>query len=662
MSGLNQAQDEAVKTLKGPLLVLAGAGTGKTRVVTFRIANLIKNGTKPSRILGVTFTNKAAQEMKERIAVLQGKKRKSDRPMISTFHSLCVKILRRRITALGYPPKYSIIDRSEQESVAKSILREIRIDDSTVKPTELLWKISGWKSKSVRPGQAESIAETDKEHICAMAYRRYQRQIKLRGAVDFDDLLLLTEELFQNHEEIRCEEAAQFDHILIDEYQDTNESQYQIVKGLAREHRNLCVVGDDDQSIYAWRGAEVEHILSFDKDWPDAKVVRLEENYRSTSAILTLANRLIRFNKTRFDKELKPARLGGINPPVFQFPNEAKEASEVVFSIRRRLEDPEVEPRDIAILFRTNEQPRPFEIELRKAKIPYVVLGSQSFFDRKEVRDLMAYLKLCDSPFDDVSLLRVINTPRRGISDKVIETIVAHSIANSQNVWKSVLDVDSISGINEKAKGAIGRFAGMINRFRSRSKSEPLVNVARDLVGDINYRAELQRVYPTVEEQDAKMNSVEEVINSLGSYLEENKDASLNEFLQDAAIDDKEMDNDKDKKLARNSVALLTLHSAKGLEYPEVYMVGLEEGILPHRRSVEADGDAIDEERRLCYVGITRAQERLTLSLSLSRMKWGKPRETHPSRFLFEMIGKADNPHEIASRNRTRAPNRRPVR
>lgn len=657
MAGLNPSQQKAVSTLSGPLLVLAGAGTGKTRVVTYRIANLIKNGIKPERILGVTFTNKAAQEMKERIEGLLGKRRATQRPEISTFHSLCVKILRRQITHLGYPANYSILDRGEQESIAKSVLREIRVSDAQIKPSELLWRISSWKSKSIRPSKAATTAETDKEHFCAMAYRRYQRHIKDRGAVDFDDLLLLTEELFGEHDEIRDEEASRFDHILIDEYQDTNQSQYQIVKALARGHRNLCVVGDDDQSIYAWRGAEVQHILSFDKDWPDAEVVRLQDNYRSTGSILKLANTLIEFNKLRFDKVLKAARPGGMEPPIHQFPNETKEAEETVRSIRNRLSQPGVEPRDIAILFRTNEQPRAFEVELRKAKIPYVLLGGQSFFDRKEVRDIMAYLKIVVNPDDDVSLLRVLNTPRRGVGSKVIDALVADGNKTRRSVWKSMKDCEQIPGVSSKAQDVLHRFVSMIERFQQK-QDQDLAEVARQMIAEVNYRAELQRLYTTEEEQELKMQSVEEVVNALASYCQQKQSPSLGEFLQDAAIEDRDFDNDKEKKLQRNSVALLTLHSAKGLEYPEVYMVGMEEGILPHRRSVEDEiGESIDEERRLCYVGITRAQERLTLSLSLTRMKWGKPRESNPSRFLFEMIGKADNPNAYSKRKQGKSKN-----
>lgn len=603
--------------------------------------------------------------MRDRIVDLLGtggrskrkKKEKTDpdRPEISTFHSLCVRILRRQITRLGYPANYSILDRGEQESIARSVLREIRVSDTQIKPSDLLWRISSWKSRGVRPKAASAIAETDKEHLCAMAYRRYQAQIKSRGAVDFDDLLLLTEELFREFPEIREQEASRFDHIQIDEYQDTNQSQYEIVKAMASGHRNLCVVGDDDQSIYAWRGAEVEHILSFQQDWPDAKVVRLEENYRSTEKILKLANTLIAFNRVRHEKTLKAARPGGLDPPIYQYPNETKEAEETVRSISNRLAQPGIEPRDIAILFRTNEQPRPFEVELRKANIPYVLLGGQSFFDRKEVRDIMAYLKVIDRPEDEVSLLRIVNTPRRSIGPKVIESIMAHALANKHSVWMSMQSIESVPGVAKNAQGAVSRFVNLVRKYQSKFRSQSAASATQELIQEINYQAELQRLYPTSEEQQVRMNSVEEVVNALASWSADRPNGKLVEFLQEAAIEDRDFDNDKDKKLQRNSVALLTMHSAKGLEYPEVYMVGLEEGILPHRRSIDEETrEAIDEERRLCYVGVTRAQERLTLSLSLTRMKWGRPRECFPSRFLFEMIGKADNPYPYSRKN-TRA-------
>ncbi|MCG8448017.1 MAG: UvrD-helicase domain-containing protein, partial [Pirellulales bacterium] len=345
---LNSPQREAVQTLQGPLLVLAGAGTGKTRVVTYRIARLIRHGTLPDRILAVTFTRKAAGEMQERVGnLLSGKGKKSKkRPQISTFHALCVKILRRHIEQLGYPARFAICDRGDQEAEARTALREIRCPRESLKPSDLLAQIGGWKTRSIEPQRAASIAETDKEHLAAAAYRRYQSNLKAKGTVDFDDLLLLVQQLFAKYPKIRREEALRFDHVLVDEYQDTNASQYNIVKGLAMGHRNLCVVGDDDQSIYGWRGAEVQHILSFQKDWPDAMVVRLEDNYRSTAAILGYANTLIAFNRVRHEKVLRPARGGGQPPRVLQHQDEAQEAQKIVADIQFRLTQPGVAARD----------------------------------------------------------------------------------------------------------------------------------------------------------------------------------------------------------------------------------------------------------------------------------------------------------------------------
>ena len=404
MAALNQAQRKASQTLSGPLLVLAGAGTGKTRVVTVRITNLIRNGIAPDRILAVTFTNKAAAEMQKRIGAMLKFKKTDQQPLISTFHSLCVRILRRHIQHLGYPQKFIICNRGDQESLARRVLKEINVPSTTLKPSQLIWQISGWKSRSIRAGKAEAIAEDDREALAAIGYRRYQNLLKQQGAVDFDDLLLLTEDLFTTLPEVCNAEANRFDHILVDEYQDTNASQYRIIKALADKHHNLCVVGDDDQSIYGFRGAEVEHILSFAKDWPKATLVNLEMNYRSTGPIIEYANRLISFNLQRSDKTLISGRPSGIPPKILQHTNETKEAQEVVLQIRNRLKQPGVEPGDFAILFRTNEQPRPFETELRKAKLPYVLIGGYSFFDRKEVKDILAFLRLLDNPDDELSL------------------------------------------------------------------------------------------------------------------------------------------------------------------------------------------------------------------------------------------------------------------
>ena len=649
---LNPAQEEAVHTLAGPMLVLAGAGSGKTRVVTFRIANLIKHRTRPERILAVTFTNKAAMEMQERISGLLGKLK--DRPQISTFHAHCVRVLRRHARRLGYPERFAIYDRGDQESLARGVLREIRVPSELMRPGDLLYQISRWKTASIRPPDAAKVANSDKEHLAAMGYRRYQKTLQTSGAMDFDDLLLLTEELFQEHAEPRQAEAALFDHLLVDEYQDTNGSQYRIIKALAAEHRNLCVVGDDDQSIYGWRGAEVQHILRFNKDWPDARVIRLEFNYRSTSAILDIANRLIAFNKVRHDKVLRAARAGGEGPRILQFNSETDEARETVADIRRRIEMERLEPRDIAILFRTNEQPRPFETELRKAKVPYVILGSQSFFDRKEVKDILAYLRVIESPRDEVSLLRIVNNPPRGIGQKCVETLLKEAVTRGEPIW-GVMDslvAGSDGGpsapqvpvtLPANTREAVGRFVGLVRRFHEGLQpKKSLVDVVRRLIVEIGYEAELKRLYTDPNELQARWAAVEEVVNALGAYEKSAKKPTLGGFMDEVALGQQDMGDEKDKQLAKNAVALMTLHSAKGLEFPHVYMVGMEEGILPHHRSLKIDSGDVEEERRLCYVGVTRAQERLTLSLSLTRMKWGKPRDTIPSRFLFEIMGQAE--------------------
>src|SRR5436190_15252846 len=651
MAGLNPSQQEAVETLAGPILVLAGAGSGKTRVVTFRIANLIRHKTRPERILAVTFTNKAAAEMQERISALMGKLK--ERPRISTFHAHCVRVLRRHARKLGYPERFAIYDRGDQESLARGVLREIRVPGELLRPGDLLYQISRWKTASIRPPEAAKVATSDKEHLAAMGYRRYQKTLQTSGAVDFADLLLLTEDLFRQHASARRAEAARFDHLLVDEYQDTNGSQYRIIKALATEHRNLCVVGDDDQSIYGWRGAEVQHILRFNHDWPDAKVIRLEHNYRSTAAILELANRLITFNKQRHDKVLRPARPGGESPRILQFNSETDEARETVADIRRRIENDNLQPRDFAILFRTNEQPRSFETELRKAKIPYILLGSQSFFDRKEVKDIIAYLRVIDSPRDEVALLRIINNPPRGIGQKTVETLLKSAVERGQPIWDVMTDPSTSITLPANAREANARFSALIQRYHEQLHNpKSLVDLARRLITEIGYETELQRLYSDPNEQQARWAAVEEVVNALAAYEKTKKKPTLGGFIDEVTLGQQDLGDEKDKQLAKNAVALMTLHSAKGLEFPHVYMVGMEEGLLPHHRSLKAESDAVEEERRLCYVGVTRAQERLTLSLSLTRLKWGKPRDTIPSRFLYEIMGQAEKaqppkPHTV---------------
>jgi DNA helicase-2/ATP-dependent DNA helicase PcrA len=629
------------------MLVLAGAGTGKTRVVTHRIAELIRRGTPPERILAVTFTRKAAGEMQQRAGVLLqvGRKRrsKSPKPQISTFHSLCVQILRRHIGRLGYPERFTICDRGDQESEARAALREIRVDDGALRPGDLLAILGGWKMHSILPGQAASSAETDREHLAAAAYRRYQGNLKAKGMVDFDDLLCLSEQLFAKHPAVRREEAGRFDHVMIDEYQDTNASQYHIVKGLAMGHRNLCVVGDDDQSIYGWRGAEVEHILKFQRDWPEAKVVRLEDNYRSTEAILDYANRLIGFNRSRHDKVLRAARGGGERPRILQLPDETTEAQRVVADIQQQLTMPGTRAQDFAILCRTNEQPRSFETELRRANLPYVLVGGMSFFDRREVRDLLSYLKVLDHPHDEPALLRIINTPARGIGNSTVKNLLAAATRAGSTVWEVIPAAHHQCGLSATATKAVQAFRTTIGQLQQQTEGLPMDRLVRLVIDRTGYLRQLEALYPDPLERETRVASLEEIVNAAASYHQETAEPTLRGFLDDIALGPRDNSDDKESQLQRNAIALMTLHSAKGLEFPQVYMVGMEESILPHKRSLEVEGAAIDEERRLCYVGVTRAEERLTLTISLSRRKWGKSRDTIPSRFLYEMTGQAES-------------------
>jgi DNA helicase-2/ATP-dependent DNA helicase PcrA len=571
--------------------------------------------------------------------------------VISTFHAHCVQILRRHARTLGYPPRFAIYDRGDQESVARGVLRDLRAPSELIRPSDLVALVSRWKTAGILPAQAAQQARSDQEHLAAAGYRRYQQALWHAGAVDFDDLLLLTERLLLEHPELRQAEAARFDHLLVDEYQDTSALQYRIVEALAREHRNLCVVGDDDQSIYGWRGAQVEHILRFTRDWPDAKVIRLEWNYRSTAAILEAANRLIAFNRQRHPKTLRAARTGGEPPRILQHPTETDEARETVADIRRHLASGTWQPRDFAILFRTNDQQRPFETELRRARIPYVVLAGQSFFDYKEVKDILAYLRLLTCPQDEISLLRVLNTPPRGIGAKTVETLLRQAASDRQGIWQVIHREDVLGRLPAAAREALCRFVRQIEDFqRAAQAASSLSAFARQMIAAVRYREEVDRTYPDPQQREARWNMVEEVVNALAAYEQASPSPALDDFLDEVTLGQRELGDSKEKQLAHNAVVLMTLHAAKGLEFPHVYMVGMEEGILPHHRSLSAEREDVEEERRLCYVGITRAQERLTLSLALTRLKWGKPRPTIPSRFLFELIGQAERAVPAAAR------------
>lgn len=666
LDDLNPPQRAAVTTLRGPLLVLAGAGTGKTRVITYRIAQLIQKGTSPERILAVTFTNKAAREMKERaMALLRGnsRRRTGPTPEISTFHSLCVRILRRNAAVLGYPERFSICDRGDQETLARQALRDIRVGNDALRPAELLQFVGAWKSLGVTPEAAERLAAdqaaADKQLLAALAYRKYQVQLKTTGSVDFDDLLLLTERLLEEHPSVRRAEAQRFDHILVDEYQDTNALQYRITRHLAASHRNLCVVGDDDQSIYGWRGAEVTHILHFSDDWPEARIVRLEDNYRCRAPILDLANTLISRNRTRHQKTLRPARIGGEPPRFVRCEEELAEAQSVAAEIRRMLDDPMQSPRtrpaDIAVLFRTNEQTRVFEMELRKVRVPYVIVGGTSFYDRREVKDILSYLRVLANPSDEVSLLRIINCPPRGIGPATVEHLVGEAVARGRPLWDVLRDCQRHPELVPSTPERVLGFVTLIERYRTRAIGEPLSELIRALISEIAYKAEIERLYKTPRDVEARVLAIAEIVNAAATYQSRAETPTLVGFLDECALvgrDDQNQDDDPEQR--KNAVTLMTLHSAKGLEFPHVFLVGMEEGLLPHQRSIlDSGGAGIEEERRLCYVGITRARETLTLTYAKGRMKWGKLRPSIPSRFLLEMRGDDERARKVAEMSKT---------
>ncbi|AMV16626.1 ATP-dependent helicase [Planctomyces sp. SH-PL14] len=638
LSLLNAAQRDAVQTLGGPVLVLAGAGTGKTRVITYRIARLVESGVPADRILSVTFTNKAAKEMLERTRhVLGGNLRK--RPWISTFHALCIDILRKDITNLGYPKQFAILDRGDQEAIARQVMRDIRVTEKQMKPGDLISCIGRWKSSGIVPAKAGDAARDDKEFLGSIGYRKYQDRLRSTGSVDFDDILLLTGKLFEEFPDVLDRHQHRFSHVQIDEYQDTNGIQFELVEALVRKHKNLLVVGDDDQSIYGFRGAEVKHILSFGRHFPGAKIIRLEENYRCTDKILELANNLVAHNRDRHKKVLRANKPAKLDVRFMEYPDEQTEAEMVVRELKFYTHHKEIPQKDFAILFRTNEQPRLFEAELRRVGLRYVLVGSQSFFDRKETKDLLAYLKVLSRPRDEQSLLRIINTPVRGIGDATVEKIMTRAVKSGRGFWEVIPEAVAEGDVNPRTQKALEEFHTLLEDYRQRFDERPRQMDAhlRDLINDIGYEAEIEKQYKDPNMQMARATVIDDLVSQLTQFVARGGDPHLNEFISSLALDGIQEEPDKEKQANEDAIKMMTLHSAKGLEFPRVYMVGMEEGILPHKRSVEGAESDIAEERRLCYVGITRAQEQLTLTRCAGRKKWGKVHKAIPSRFLFEM-------------------------
>jgi superfamily I DNA/RNA helicase len=655
---LNPEQRRAVETTEGPVLVLAGAGSGKTKVVTHRIAYLLAQGHAPTSVLAMTFTNKAAGEMRERVGLLVSRE-KAQALTIGTFHAFCVRLLRRHAADVGLHPSFAIADESDQLAAVQAALRELRVGTERMKPAFALSRISLAKNRLQTPDTFLEGAGDDRDELVGRAWAKYDAALRRSRTLDFDDLLLFALRALRDVPAVRERARERFRYVMVDEYQDTNAVQFEIVHEIAGGHRNLCVVGDDDQSIYGWRGADVRKILDFERHYRGAAVVRLETNYRSTRPILDAANAVIRCNPSRHDKSLRSAIGDGEPVRVEKLEDEEKEADFVVRGIAEAARAG-TQFRDNAILVRAAVQTRAFEARLRQGNVPYVLVGGMSFFDRKEVRDLLAYLRLVQNPDDEGSLLRVVNTPPRGVGDSTIDKVLAFATEHGISAGAAFERAAEIAGVPASAAAAVREFRAMLARFASPEPGPQLVSVLRRLVGNLAYDAYLRMTYPEPRDFEARMAAVTEVVNFAENHVRRRgASATLGEFLEELALNG---DEDKSSKDAarRDAVTLMTLHAAKGLEFPRVYLVGCEEGILPHMRSVAED--TVEEERRLMYVGITRAQRRLVVTHCAERAKYGRRSKCDASRFVFEMTGEAPPAdwRAAAPRDKEEAPAARP--
>ena len=630
MEGMNPQQQEAVEYTEGPLLILAGAGSGKTRVLTHRIAYLMEEkGVKPWNIMAITFTNKAAQEMRERVDQIAGFGAES--VWVSTFHSSCVRILRRYIDRLGYDNRFTIYDTEDSKTVMKEILRRMNLDTKIYKERSLLAKISAAKNEMISPEEYEKSVSRWEDKRVAEIYRAYQEQLKKNNALDFDDLLLKTVELFRDCPEALDYYQERFRYIMVDEYQDTNTVQFQFVSRLAARYRNLCVVGDDDQSIYKFRGANIGNILDFEKVFPDAKVIKLEQNYRSTQNILDAANEVIRHNKGRKEKRLWTENGTGDKVNFRQFQSGFEEAEFVAGEIGRKVRTGENHYRDFAVLYRTNAQSRLFEEKFLLANIPYKIVGGVNFYGRKEIKDLLAYMKTVDNSLDDLAVQRIINVPKRGIGAATIGKVEAYAAEQDIHFYDALLEADYIPGLG-RAAAKIRPFTLFIQSLRSQLEYLSVKELLEKIIEDTGYVKELEA--EDTEEARARIENIDEFISKAADYEASAAEPSLSGFLQEVALvaDIDSVDDSSDY------VLLMTLHSAKGLEFNEVYMAGMEDGLFPSYMTITGDDPSeLEEERRLCYVGITRARKKLTLTAARQRMIRGETQYSKTSRFVREI-------------------------
>ncbi|MCG1023660.1 DNA helicase PcrA [Sutcliffiella horikoshii] len=649
LEGLNPMQKEAVKKTDGPLLIMAGAGSGKTKVLTHRIAYLMtEKQVAPWNILAITFTNKAAREMKERVEKLLGPA--AEDIWISTFHSMCVRILRRDIDRIGINRNFTILDTTDQLSVIKNILKDRNIDPKKFEPRTILGTISSAKNELMNPEQYAKQPLGPYEQQVAEIYTDYQKRLKKNQALDFDDLIMTTIHLFKRVPEVLEYYQRKFQYIHVDEYQDTNRAQYTLVNLLADRLKNLCVVGDSDQSIYRWRGADIANILSFEKDYPNAEVVLLEQNYRSTKRILEAANRVIDNNIGRKKKNLWTENDEGQKIIHYQADSEKSEAQFVVGKMRELMrQDPTRTLGDFAILYRTNAQSRVMEEMLLMSNINYTIVGGTKFYDRKEIKDILAYLRLIANPDDDISLQRIVNVPKRGIGATTVDKIANYATQHDISIYTALAEVDLI-GVSGRATSQLKEFRSLIEGYVQMQEYISVTELVEEVLEKSGYR-EMLKADKTIESQ-SRLENIDEFLSVTKNFEEKYDDKSLVAFLTDLALVADIDKLDEEDPAQQEGVILMTLHAAKGLEFPVVFLIGMEEGVFPHSRSLFEEAE-MEEERRLAYVGITRAEEQLFITNAQMRTLFGRTNINPPSRFIKEIpeeLLESPEPKEAASR------------
>lgn len=633
LNTLNKEQQEAVKHTEGPLLIMAGAGSGKTRVLTHRIAYLMdEKAVSPNNILAITFTNKAAREMKDRVKKLVGPE--SEYMWVSTFHSMCVRILRRDIERIGYNRNFTIIDSSDQLTVMKQVLKQLNIDPKQYDPRAMIGQVSHAKNELITPEVLTDQANNFFERQVASIYVAYQKMLRKNHALDFDDLIMETIHLFKRVPEVLNYYQRRFQYIHVDEYQDTNHAQYYLVKQLASRYQNLCVVGDSDQSIYRWRGANIENILSFEKDYPAARTIFLEQNYRSTKSILEAANHVINHNKGRKPKKLWTENEDGSKITYFQGATEREEALYVTEKVQDLLENGSYTANDIAVLYRTNAQSRSIEDMLMKANISYQMIGGLKFYDRKEIKDIIAYLRLITNPDDDISFERIVNVPKRGIGATSIERLRDYALKHDLSFFQAIKEIE-MTGVPKRAAQALIRFQDQMENLIKQQEFLTATDMVEMVLEQTEYE-QILKAEKTIE-AESRLENIAEFMTVTKDFEKTNEDdRSLVAFLTDLALIADIDSMDEAAIDAEEKITLMTLHSAKGLEFPVVFLIGMEENIFPHSRSL-ADEDEMEEERRLAYVGITRAEKELFLTHASMRTLYGRTNMNPVSRFIHEI-------------------------